>query len=681
MQTKFSKSKIIILTAITMYSVSSCNTAPQPQADAIQIADMDTTTNPANDFYHYVNGGWLKNNPIPPEESSWSAFSEVDKQRYVILKEILESAAADTQAEKGSNRQKVGDFYFSGMDSVNRNNAGIQPLSGEMEKIEAVTNIPSLMEAVAHLQIIGARAPYGIYVDQDMKNSTHEITYAYQGGIGLPDRDYYFRKDSKSEEVRNEYKKYIASIFTTLGSKPEEAKSKAEKIFSMETVLAGASMTNVQLRDPYASYNKMSVTELTKLAPEVDWKKHLSAMGINEDTVIIGQPEFFKELNKQLKSVSINDWKDYLRWNLMDSYAPFLDDALVEKSFQFHGVVLSGVKEMRPQWKRVLNTIDGTIGEALGAEYVKKAFPPESKERMNKMIDNMIESFRERIKNNTWMGDSTKTKAYAKLDKITRKIGYPDKWIDYSLLEIDRNSFAGNVMRANEFRFKRIVGRLGKPVDRTEWSMTPPTVNAYYNPSLNEIVFPAGILQPPFFNHDADDALNYGGIGAVICHELTHGFDDQGSQFDGDGNLVNWWTDSDRKNFDERAKLIINQFNNYIVLDSLHVNGELTQGENIADLGGVMIAYDAFKKTEEGKSTEKINGFTPDQRFFISWATVWRTNIRNEALRQRVLTNPHAPGEIRSYAPLTNMPQFYAAFHIKEGDKMWRADSVRVVIW
>jgi len=668
----------ILILSMTIYS---CTNQPTEKPDTLKISDMDTTIKPAQDFYHYVNGGWLKNNPIPEEEASWSAFSEVDKLRYKILKEILEAAAADTSTAPGSNRRKVGDFYFTGMDSVGRNKAGIQPLQEELKKIDAVTDLNSLMAEIAHLQIIGVGALYSVYVEQDLKTSALEITYLNQGGLGLPDRDYYFRKDPKSLEVQAEYKKHIATLLNSLGDSPDAAKEKAEKIYKLETALAGASMTNVQLRDPYASYHQMNLGEVQKISPAVDWKKHLSSMGINEDTVILGQPDFFKEMSKQLKSTPITEWKDYLRWNLISATAPYLDDSLQAKSFYFHGTVLSGVKVMKPLWKRVLNTIDRKIGEALGSEYVKKAFTPQSKERMNKMIDNMMETFRDRIVSNTWMSDSTKQKAFEKLDKITRKIGYPDKWRDYSALNIDRTSYVGNVLRSNEFEFKRMINKLGKPVDRTEWYMTPPTVNAYYNPSQNEIVFPAGILQPPFFNPDADDALNYGGIGAVICHELTHGFDDQGCKFDADGNLVNWWTDNDKKNFDTLAKKVVEQFNAYTVLDTLHINGELTQGENIADLGGVMISYNAFKKTDEGKLTENINGFTPDQRFFMAWATVWRINIRPEAERQRVLTNSHAPGEIRGFAPLTNMPEFYKAFSVKEGDKMWRAESERVQIW
>jgi putative endopeptidase len=425
----------------------------------------------------------------------------------------------------------------------------------------------------------------------------------------------------------------------------------------------------------------MTVAEANKLTPAIDWNRQLSLMNIKVDTIIVGQPEFFKEVNNELHSVSIADWKDYLRWNLINATASYLDDSTAAKSFYFHATVLSGVKTMKPRWKRVLNTVDGNIGEALGEEYVKKAFTPEAKERMSKMIDNMIATYRDRIKECDWMSEGTKVKAYAKLDKVKRKIGYPDIFRDYSALTINRNSYVGNILASREFEFNRNVHRLGKPVDHTEWGMTPPTVNAYYNPSLNEIVFPAGILQPPFFNPNADDALNYGGIGAVICHELTHGFDDQGCQYDADGNLVNWWTPEDKKNFDERAQKVINQFNHYTVLDTLHINGKLTQGENIADLGGVMISYAAFKKTAEGKSTEKIDGFTPDQRFFISWATVWRVNARDQAQRQQVLTNPHSPGCIRGYAPLTNMPEFYTAFNIKPGDPMYRPDSVRAKIW
>ncbi len=678
----FNLKKLTLPVLALSVAIASCNSAgKESKAPVLNAADFDTTVAPQTDFYKFVNGGWMKANPVPSDESRWGSFNEVGKLRYKVLHEILEEAAADTKAEKGSSRQKVGDFYFSGMDSVNLNKMGIEPLKDEMKMIDDISDIKSMMSVIAHEQKTGAGPVYGIYADQDLMNSNRIVVYLGQGGLGLPERDYYFRPDPKSADIRDKYVKLVSSILQEAGYDAKASDEKASMIMKFETALAGKSMNNVQLRDPYASYHPMSIADLQKLNPSVDWKSHLSEMGITVDSVIVGQPDFFKEMENQMKKMPLNDWKDYLKWNLIVSNAGSLSDSLAMKSFRFYGMELNGAKERKPRWKRVLDAVDGMIGEALGQEYVKKAFSPESKERMNKMIDNMLATFKDRIQSNTWMSDSTKTKALTKLSKITRKIAYPDKWKDYSALTIDRGPYVMNMMRAHEFSFNFMINKIGKPVDRTEWGMTPPTVNAYYNPANNEIVFPAGILQPPFFDPNADDAINYGGIGAVICHEITHGFDDQGSQFDGDGNLKMWWTPQDKENFDKLAAKLGNQFKNYKVLDTIPINPGLTMGENIADLGGAMIAYAAFMKTDEAKDTNKIEGFTPQQRFFISWTRVWRTNTTDAAMLSQVRTNPHSPGIIRGIAPIVNMNDFFSAFNIKEGDAMYKSDTARVVIW
>ncbi len=668
----------------TALFITACNNSGELKETAKPVliaADFDTTAIQGADFYQYVNGGWMKNNPIPGDEARWGSFNEVDKMRYEILHKILNEATADNKAEIGSNRKKVGNFYFTGMDSVSLNKQGIEPLKEELAMIDGIKDIKGMMSVIAHEMRNGSGPLYGLYAGQDDMNSSKIAVFVTQGGIGMPEKDYYFRTDPKSVELRAQYVALIATILMERGNDAATAKEKAAKIMTFETSLATASMSQVQMRDPYATYHKMTVADLQKFNPSVDWKSHLAEMGITVDTIIVGQPAFFKLVETQMKKTPIDVWKDYLAWNVIITNARYLSDSLALKSFNFYGKALNGTKSMQSRWKRVLNNIDGNMGEALGEEYVKTAFTPEAKKRMNEMIDNMIATFRERIQSNTWMNDSTKTKASTKLDKITRKIGYPDKWRDYSALTIDRSSYVANVLRSNEWGWNYMINKIGKPVDRTEWGMSPQTVNAYYNPANNEIVFPAGILQPPFFDANADDAINYGGIGAVICHEITHGFDDQGCQYDGDGNLKMWWSKSDKANFDSKAKKLGNQFLLYTLLDSMHVDPDLTMGENIADLGGAMIAYAAFKKTKEGQDTSLMEGYTPQQRFFISWTRVWRNNIRPDALISRLRTDYHSPAQVRGIAPITNMADFFTAFNVKTGDAMYRDDSLRVAIW
>jgi len=670
---------VIIILAITMTKAQ--NRKQSNAGHGIQLSWMDTSVNPATDFFDYANGNWIKNNPIPPSESYWGIFYVLQEDNYKSLRKVME-ADAKKKSVKGTNVQKVGDFYFSGMDTTAIDKLGAEPLKKEFDRINSINNLNDVNNVIALFQTYGVSPLFNFFAMQDQMNSAEIVPYLYQGGIAMPDRDYYLKTDSASVKIRDEYLEHIANMFKLLGDDKAKAKEEASVVINIETNLAKSSMTPVEQRDPYAVYHKYSLDSADSLTPTIKWNKFLNEVGIkNIKDIIVSQPEFFKEVNSLLQSESIDNWKIYLRWCLINSFAPYLSSNFVNEHFQFFGTVLTGAKELKPRWKRVLQDADGAIGEILGQEFVKMHFPPEAKKRNLEMVDNLIKVFGERIEKLDWMSKETKEKAIEKLHKILKKVGYPDKWRNYDGLEIDRGAYVDNIIRANIFNFKYMVAKIGKPVDKTLWEMTPQTVNAYYDPSLNEIVFPAGILQPPFFDMNADDAVNYGETGATIGHEMTHGFDDQGRQYDADGNLKNWWTADDEKKFKERTQRIIKQFNDYVVLDSLHVNGELTLGENIADLGGLIIAYDAFKMTKEGKSNKKIDGFTPDQRFFIAYAQSWAGHERSEALKKQILTNPHSPDKLRTIAPLSNMPEFYKAFDIKPGDPMYRTDSLRVKIW
>lgn len=646
-------------------------------------ANMDTSVKPTNNFYLYANGGWLKKNPIPAAYSRWGSFSELYDRNLDNLHQIAEKAAANTSAKKGSDTQLVGDFYFSGMDTATIDKAGISPLDPLLEEINGISNIGQLENVLVSLQRKGVNALFYFSSQQDLKNSEMMIAGVYQSGLSLPDRDYYTKTDKQSKEILSEYGKYVTNMLILAGDKPETAATESETVMRIETRLAKSSMTRLERRDPKATYNMMTVAKVNELTPDFSWTKYVRALGLTGVRKInIAQPEFIREVGSMLKNVPVKDWKVYLRWHLINSMAPFLSKKFVDEHFHFYGTVLTGAKELQPRWKRVLQRIDNEVGFALGKLYVSDYFSPSAKARAEEMVHNLETAFAERIKNLDWMSSATKKQALVKLRAIVNKIGYPDKWKSYKGLNIDRASYVMNVMRANEFNFDFEAEKIGKPVDRTEWGMTPPTVNAYYDPSMNEIVFPAGILQPPFFNPDADDAVNYGGMGAVIGHEMTHGFDDQGRQFDAKGNLKDWWTKADAENFKEKADVLVKQFDSYTVLDSLHVNGKLTEGENIADLGGVSIAFQAFENTLKGKPRpKKIDGFTPEQRFFLAWAQMWRENDRPQALRQRLIVDPHSPDEFRCNGPLSDFPPFYEAFGVQPGEPMYRADSIRAKIW
>lgn len=645
-------------------------------------ANMDTTVRPGDDFFMYANGAWLKNNPIPASKTRWGSFNELQENNYNALLELLNAAASKKDAAAGSNDQKVGDFYRSGMDSNTINKAGISPLNGIYARIDGMTNTDELLAEIAREHTEGIGPVFAFYVAPDDKNVTQQVCQLFQSGLGLPDRDFYFNTDDRSAKIREAYKAYQVKMLTLMGEDEASAQKDAAAIYSLEEKLAKASMTRVEMRDPYKLYNKFQVDGFSAKTPGINWKSVLGQMKINgQDSLIVGQPAFFAEISKQLKATPLDVWKKYLKFHLTNDMAQFLADNIDQAHFDFYGKAVRGQQEQEPRWKRVLGVVDGSIGELLGQMYVDKTFKPEAKERMLNLVNNLQKTYADRIQRLDWMSDATKQKALAKLNTFIKKIGYPDKWKDYSKLNVVGNDYVKNVIAASAFEYDYQINKLGKPVDRTEWGMTPPTVNAYYNPAFNEIVFPAGILQYPFFDFDADDAVNYGGIGAVIGHEMTHGFDDQGSQYDADGNLKNWWLPEDAKRFAEKTGMVEKQFDAYTVLDSVHVNGKLTLGENLADLGGLAIAYEAFKKTKQGQSSDKIDGFTPDQRFFLSWAQVWRANTRDEEMFNRIKTDPHSPNLWRCNGPLSNMPEFYQAFNVQATNKMYRPDSLRAKVW
>lgn len=642
------------------------------------LSNLDRTCKPCDNFYEFAMGSWMKSNPIPPEYSSWGTFTQLRDNNLTALRTILE-AAAKANAPAGSGEQKIGDFYASCMDTSAIEAAGLKPIAGELSTIDAINDRKSLQAAVANLQQRGSGVLFRFSSGQDIKDSTRVIAFASQGGLGMPDRDYYFRDDDKSKQLRSDYEQHVAKMLELAGDAPEKAAAEAKTVMTIETALAKASRTRVELRDPEKNYHLMPVSEVNALTPDWGWESYLREIGAPPlENINVRQPEFFKEMNQQLSSVSLPDWKVYLRWHVIHANAPALPEKYVQENFDFYDRKLTGTKEILPRWKRCVQSTDRNLGEALGQVYVDKYFPPAAKARAKEMVNNLIAALREDIPTLAWMSAETKKEALAKLEAFTVKIGYPDKWRDYSKLTIDRTSYDANLRRSVEFEYARQLAKIGKAVDRTEWGMTPPTVNAYYNSSMNEIVFPAGILQPPFYNPNADDAVNYGGIGAVIGHEISHGFDDQGSKFDGQGNLHEWWTPEDRKDFTDRGDCVVNQFNGYEVEPGLHQNGKLVLGESIGDLGGLAIAYAAYEKSIEGKRPLDIDGFTPEQRFFLGWAQVWGTNQRAEAARLQTNTDPHPLARFRANGPLSNMEAFAKAFGCKKGDPMVREQSCKI---
>ncbi|HEU4588432.1 MAG TPA: M13 family metallopeptidase [Gemmatimonadales bacterium] len=652
------------------------------QPTPLDPANIDTTCAACTDFFAYANGGWLKRSTIPGDQPAWGAFNELQDQNFEALRQVLTEAAANARTTKDPNVAKLGTFYGSCMDSTRIEAQGAKPLEPELQRIAAIRDRAGLVSAIAHLQSIGVTAGFRFRAHQDAKNSSRVIAEVYQGGLGLPDRDYYTREDSASRALVGKYEDHVTRMLRLLGDDSAAAASGAKAVLDLETTLARASMTRVQQRDPNAIYHLTKASDLPSLAPTVGWPAYFRDLGLGEVRELnVAQPAFLKALDSLVANAPLDQWKTYLRWQLVSDRAATLSSAFVNENFRFRSTVMRGVAEQRPRWKRCIMATDDAMGELLGQAYVKKYFTPEAKARALAMVKNIQAEFRSRLAQLTWMTDATKQKAYAKLNAIINKIGYPDRWRDYSGLTIKDDSYGLNTARAEAFEVRRQWNKIGKPVDRTEWLMSPPTVNAYYYPPINEVVFPAGIMQPPFFNPKADDAVNYGGMGAVIGHELTHGFDDQGRLYDAQGNLSGWWSDADDKAFTERAQVVRRQFDDYVAIDSLHVNGQLTLGENIADLGGLTIAYGAYQRSLAGKEPPKIDGFTGPQRFFLAWAQVWRSKYRPEYARLLVQTDPHAPNKLRTNGPLSNMPEFAKAFGCKAGDSMVRPDSVRAVIW
>jgi len=647
----------------------------------IDRSTFEKSVKPGENFFLYVNGTWVKNNPIPPEYSRWGAFPKLQDDNLKALREILDGLEKET-GTLDADSQKLRDFYKTAMDEAQLEAAGAKPLAGALEAIAKINDRNQLITELAKHHLAGSPALFRFGVRPDDKQSSQYAVYLYQGGLGLPEKEYYLGKTKDSEKIRAKYLEHVATMLRLLGDSPQDAAHNAEVVMKIEARLAEASRSPVKLRDREANYNKKTLEKLAQLTPHVDWQLYLTTVGIDHlSDVVVGQPEFFEAVDKMVDSVPLDEWRTYLRWHTVDSMAPFLSRAFEEENFNFNSGVLRGIKKMQPRWKRATTVIDRMIGEALGRLYVAKHFTPAAKERMDELVKNLMVAYRERIENRDWMSPETKKQALAKLAAIMPKIGYPDKWRDYSTLEIKPDSYAENVMRAEAFETHYRLSKLGKPVDRMEWGMTPPTVNAYYNPSMNEIVFPAGILQPPFFNAEADDAVNYGAIGAVIGHEITHGFDDQGSRYDAEGNMKNWWTSDDRKKFTALADKVVKEYNDCVALEDLHVNGRLTLGENLADLGGVAIAYAAYQKSLNGKPAPVVDGFTGPQRFFIGFAQVWRGNIRDAEQRLRLRTDPHSPGKFRATVPLTNIEAFYEAFGVKPGDAMYRNPQDRVEVW
>lgn len=660
--------------------VLASNAFAQNLTPGINLAYIDSSVSPKNDIYRFANGKWLKTQQIPASDGSWGSFNEIHEGNSANLKALLASVSMDTKAAPGTNTQKIRDFYLVGMDSVKAEKDGIKPIAAELALIDQIKTKDDLLKTTAMLNKKGIGGMIGFYVYSDFKNSDANACYLAQTGLGLPDKDFYF--EAQYEPVKKEYEAHIARMFECLGNYPESAAANAKTILRIETELAKSCMNAVEQRDPQKQYNPYTKAELAKITSNVNWDLYFATIGIaTPENIIVNQPKFYEALNTTINSVTIAEWKVFLKWKLTAEAAPYLSSKFVNESFKFNGTVLAGKKQMKPLYKRVQASTDAVLGEALGQLYVEKYFNADSKKRVNVMIDNLIAAYRERINSRDWMSPETKAQAQLKLDKIIRKIGFPDKWIDYTSLTITKESYWKNVSNGSAFQYKRMLNKIGKPVDRMEWGMTPPTVNAYYNPTSNEIAFPAGIMQVPFFDPKADDAYNYGVMGSVIGHELTHGFDDQGSQFDADGNLKMWWTETDYKNFTDKTKLIIEQFNGYNAIDTLHVNGELTQGENIADLGGLTMSYYAYKKSLNGAKSPVMAGFTGEQRFFLAWAQGWKTLMRDAYLKQMIATNPHSPGNFRAVGPLSNMPEFYEAFGVKEGDGMYRPADKRVNIW
>jgi putative endopeptidase len=671
-------SVLVFLTVI--FSCKENQSSSESPPKFIETANFDSSVKPGDNFFLYVNGKWVKAAKVPPTEFFLGSVLDVINRTKLRLKTILDSVSKGGQAP-GSIEQKVGDLYASGMDSDAIEKLGDQPLQSALHHIDSITDVKSLLYFEADRQKEYHSYILSFYIGADQKNSGMNIVNFGQTGLGLPDRDYYFKSDSASIALQKAYQQYIKKIFVLTGDDSVKASHKCATVYALEKQIAGSHRNNVQLRDPQSNYNKVTVASLDKKMPMITWSNFLNNVGAKTDSLNLAQPGYYLKLNELLRTVPIETWKAYYQFHVTDDAAPALSTAFVNARFEYASKALYGQQQIKPRWERMYATVDNNMGEALGRLYVQKYFSEDAKKRMLELVNNLQTAFENRIDRLDWMSDSTKSKAKDKLHAFLKKIGYTDKWRDYSAVVIGRNTYFDNIISCSKNEYRYQIGKLGKPVDRTEWSMTPPTIDAYYNPTFNEIVFPAGILQIPFFDPEADDAMNYGGIGMIIGHEMTHGFDDQGAQFDKSGNLKNWWAKKDSIQFVAKSKMVINQYNHFTVLDSIHVNGALTTGENMADIGGVAIAYDAFKMTKQGQDSTKIDGFTPDQRFFISLAQIYRSKMNDNYVRTMINTDPHSPFMYRVNGPLMNSSAFYAAFNVQPGDKMYLPDSSRIKIW
>lgn len=671
---------LLCFCALLLSTIQQDVSAGEPLKSGINKSAMDTSVKPQDDFYLYANGNWLKEYDIPADRSRFGIFDKLRDDAEKNLQIIIEESAQVEDKPYGSDVQKIGDMYLSFMDSARVEKLGISPIKPDLEAIANVQNKTGLIEQIARLEKIGINNPFAPYIFADQKNSKWPIVNFYQGGISMPDRDYYLKDDDRFKNFRTEFVAHMEKMFTMAGI--ADGKAKAEAILALETKIAEYQWTRVDNRDPGKTYNKLSRADLEKLMPDWNWQVYLQGLGIEKEEYFrVYQPSYLEGINGLIKNESLEDWKSYYTWRVLTNAAGLLSSDYALEDFNFYRKTLRGIEQQRPRWKRAVTAVRNALGEVLGKSYVERHFKPEAKARMQTLVDNLLIALKDQINDLEWMTDETKVKAQAKLAKFKAKIGYPDKWIDYSSLEIKRDDLYGNVNRGILFAFNRDVEKLGKPNDPDEWGMTPQTVNAGYNPTKNDITFPAAILQPPFFNMEADDAVNYGAIGAAIGHEILHGFDDKGRMSDGDGNLTNWWTDEDNEEFMKRAQVMIDQYDSYVAIDTMRVNGKLTLGENIADLGGLTLAFKAYQNSLNGKPSQVIDGFTGEERFFLGFGQIWATKFRDEALRNRLLTDVHSPGPYRVLGVLSNMPEFYETFGVKKGDGMYRENDIRVKIW
>lgn len=677
------RKKRYLLPTITasLLVLAACNNdqSAHKLGSGVILSNLDTTANPGDNFTQYVNGNWVKNTALPADKASLGAMSILRDKSQDNVKAIIENAAK-VNAKDGSEEQKIGDLYASYLNQKVRDSIGLAPLNAEFKRIDAITSAKDLAAYFAYANSLSHRVPFSIGVSEDFKDPKNYMLMTWQGGLGLPEREYYLAKDAKSADLRGKYLAHVAAMFNLAGI--PDAKTKASQIMALETLIASKHMKKEDTRNMAALYNKYDVKKLNTLMPDFDWETMLKEAGVDKtDSLVVAQVQYTKDLNSIIKNTPLEVWKTYLKWGMLDASATLLTSALDKEDFNFYSKTLYGVQEQKPQWRRAVDMVNVSLGEMVGKLYVEKHFPAEAKDKMLKLVDNLLKAYESSIKELDWMSAETKKQALDKLSKFTPKIGYPDKWRDYGTLKVVKNDLYGNAKRALEFDYKRIINKLGKPVDKAEWGMTPQTVNAYYNPPMNEIVFPAAILQPPFFDLNAEDAINYGGIGAVIGHEIGHGFDDQGSTFDGNGVMRNWWTDKDQSEFKKRTNALVAQYSEFKVFPDLKVNGAFTLGENIGDLGGLSIALKAYKASLKGKPAPVLDGFTGEQRVFIGWGQAWQSKAREEALRNQVGTDPHSPAKFRVNGVVRNVPEFYTAFNVKPGDSLYLAPEKRVRIW